>query len=31
MTTTLYDLARPVVQSMQAYQPGKPIEEAHRE
>ncbi len=31
MTTPLYDLARPVVQSMQAYQPGKPIEEAQRE
>lgn len=31
MNLNLIDLARPVVQSMQAYQPGKPIEEARRE
>lgn len=31
MNSSLIDLARPVIQSMQAYQPGKPIEEARRE
>lgn len=31
MTAKYISLARPVVQSMQAYQPGKPIEEAQRE
>ncbi len=31
MSSNLIDLARPVVKTMQAYQPGKPIEEAQRE
>ncbi len=31
MKTDYLSLARPVIQSMQAYQPGKPVEEAQRE